>query len=158
MLWSQLEPSLVRKIGSSPRVRRNRNLISAAETDQPSPGRWQEEQERPFVPSDWKNGPVRSMAVLLILYVSTNPLRLGSGKRFGSGCAVAGVAASTIATSTAIEFGFTLASAFLVTGHDFEILTHLPPVDAGGSFFARQRWRVSAETELVDNSCARICW
>src|SRR4029077_12935198 len=89
MFWSQFEPSLVRKMGSKPRVRRNRNWTSAAETLQPSVGRRQEEQDRPLVPSDWKKAPVKLIGALLTLYVSRNPLPLGSGARLGSDCAPA---------------------------------------------------------------------
>ena len=51
MFWSQLEPSLVRKIGSRPWVRRKRNCTSSAEMLQLSVGKWQEEQDLPLVPS-----------------------------------------------------------------------------------------------------------
>ena len=46
MLWSQLDPSLVRKMGSRPCVRLKRRFISSAEMPQPSAGRWQEKQLR----------------------------------------------------------------------------------------------------------------
>src|SRR5450755_2468297 len=91
MFWSQLDPSLVRKIGSNPWVRRKRNCTSAAETLQPSVGKWQEAQDRPLVPSDWKNAPVKFIGALLTLYVSSNPLRFGRGNRLGSDWPLAAV-------------------------------------------------------------------
>src|SRR5689334_9266581 len=122
MLWSQLEPSLVRKIGSSPRVRRKRNLISAAETDQPSAARWHEEQDRPLVPSDWKKGPVRSIDVLLTLYVSRNPLLLGSGKRLGKDCAPMMVPLRAPTTSRVMRLSFVLTLLLLaMPGSSFSI-------------------------------------
>src|SRR3954470_13605347 len=58
----ELEPSLVRKIGSSPPVRAKRTFTSAGEIDQPVLGTWQEMQERPLVPRLLKNGLRRSGA------------------------------------------------------------------------------------------------
>ena len=40
MSWSQLEPSLVRKMGSEPCVRSKRTFTSSAEMVQPWAGRW----------------------------------------------------------------------------------------------------------------------
>jgi hypothetical protein len=89
MLWSQFEPSLGRNIGSNPWVRRNRSRTSSAEIDQASVGKWQDEQERPLEPRDWKNAPVRGIDVLLMLYVATNPLLFCRGKRLGKDCPLA---------------------------------------------------------------------
>src|SRR4026208_1129585 len=90
-------------MGSKPCVRRKRNRISAAETDQASAARWQEEHDRPLVPRDWKNGPVRSMSVLLMLYVSTNPLPSGRGKRLGRDCALATAPIRELTTNRTTE-------------------------------------------------------
>src|SRR6266851_924359 len=73
MLWLQLEPSTVRKIGSWPWVSKNRCWTWAAETDIPSLGWWQVPHERPLVPKLWKNGPVRSMPPPVVLWVSDAP-------------------------------------------------------------------------------------
>src|ERR1041385_7040752 len=86
MSWSQLEPSLVRKIGSRPRVRKKRSWISAAETVHPSAGTWHVEQDRPLRPIDWKNVPVRLIGPPWMLYVSSNPLASGSGDKLGNPC------------------------------------------------------------------------
>ena len=105
MFWSQLEPSLVRKIGSKPCVRRKRNCSSAGETVQPSVGRWQEAQDLPLVPSDWKKAPVKLIGALLTLYVSSNPLPFGSGNRLGSDWPLdaAGIMPAAISTAIAIS-------------------------------------------------------
>src|SRR2546422_4614352 len=73
MLWLQLEPSTVRKIGSWPWVSENRCWTWLAETDMPSLGWWQLPQDRPLVPKLWKNGPVRSMPPPVVLWVSDAP-------------------------------------------------------------------------------------
>src|SRR5262245_16920401 len=94
---SQLEPSFVRKIGSSPAELSNRFATCSAETVQPSPGWWQVEQLRPLVPRLWKNGPVRSTWPVALKVLRT-PMALGKGKRFGRNCG--GAAATPPATNT----------------------------------------------------------
>jgi len=69
---------------------------------QPSLGTWQEAQERPLVPSDWKNAPIKLIGALLTLYVSSHPLGFGSGSKFGSDWLVAVVATSPAVISAAI--------------------------------------------------------
>src|SRR6185295_18123129 len=58
----EFEPSLVRKIGSRPSVAANRAWTCDGTIDQPSDAAWHEPQERPLVPSDWKNGLLVSTA------------------------------------------------------------------------------------------------
>src|SRR5215813_1498798 len=83
MLWLQLEPSLVRKMGSRPRVATKRCWTLAAETDIPSLGWWQVAQERPLLPKLWKKGPARSMPPPLVLYVSEAPLGFANNMSLG---------------------------------------------------------------------------
>jgi hypothetical protein len=80
-------------------VRRKRSCIPDADTVQPSAGTWQEEQERPFVPSDWKNAPLKLIGASLTLYVSSHPLGFGSGSKFGSDWLFAVVVVNPIAIS-----------------------------------------------------------
>lgn len=67
MLWLQLDPSTVRKMGSRPSDRSNLACTWAAETDMPSLGWWQEPHDRPLVPMLWKKGPVGSIPPLAVL-------------------------------------------------------------------------------------------
>src|SRR6516162_6793830 len=90
----------MRKIGSRPWVWLNLAWTFAADTDMPSLGWWQEPQERPFVPRLWKNGPVRSIPPLMVLYVSDSPV--GFRKKVPLGTRVSCCPlAPTIAISTA---------------------------------------------------------
>jgi hypothetical protein len=106
MFWSQLDPSLVRKIGSRPLVKRKRNCTSAGEMLQPWVGRWQEAQDRPLLPRDWKKAPRKLIGALFTLYVSNHPLRFGSGNRLGSDWPVAAAVIMAAPISTAIALSF----------------------------------------------------
>ena len=102
ILWLQLEPSTVRKIGSRPWVREKRSWTFAAETDMPSLGWWHEPHERPFVPKLWKNGPLRSMPPLLMLYVSDAPPGFAKNVPLGmkeKGCPLTAAIAISVATA-----------------------------------------------------------
>src|SRR5215470_1316838 len=79
----EFDPSLVRKIGSVPAVRKKRTCTPGGVMVHPSDCTWHEAQLRPFVPKLWKNGPLRSMAPAR-LNVAANPLSLIDGRRFGS--------------------------------------------------------------------------
>jgi hypothetical protein len=87
-------------------VRRKRSCTPEAETVQPSLGRWQEAQERPLVPSDWKKAPVKLIGALLTLYVSSHPLGFGSGSKFGNDWLFAVVVTNHIAINAAILSSF----------------------------------------------------
>src|SRR5262245_23139166 len=52
----EFDPSLVRKMGSIPRVFSNRARTSWGEIAQPVEGTWHETHDLPFVPRLWKNG------------------------------------------------------------------------------------------------------
>ena len=58
--FGEFEPSTVRKMGSSPRVCRNRVRNSAGVIVQADDATWQDAQDLPFVPRLWKNGFERS--------------------------------------------------------------------------------------------------
>ena len=54
--FGEFEPSLVRKMGSSPPVDWNRCCSSAGVIVQADDATWQEEHDLPLVPKLWKNG------------------------------------------------------------------------------------------------------
>src|SRR3954447_26597663 len=76
----QLEPSLVRKIGSIPFVALNFACTSAGVIDHAEPARWHVLHVRPFVPSGRKNGFVTST----FPYVSRSPEELKVKSGFGN--------------------------------------------------------------------------
>src|ERR1051326_6184370 len=78
----ELEPSLVRKIGSSPPLASNRICTCDGTIVQPSAGWWHDAQARPFVPRDWKNGLSKSVAPLT-LYVRAMPVSFANPNRLG---------------------------------------------------------------------------
>src|SRR5215469_6055474 len=102
MLWLQLEPSFVRKIGSSPWVSTNRCWTLAAATDIPSLGWWQVAQERPLVPRLWKNGPVRSIPPPAVLWVSDAPVGFAKNVPLGMNESPVNPAAAITPTSARI--------------------------------------------------------
>jgi hypothetical protein len=70
--------------------------------DMPSLGWWHVPQERPLVPRLWKNGPVRSMPPLAVLWVWDAPPGFGKNTPLGmkeNCCPPA--AATTISAATA---------------------------------------------------------
>ena len=69
---SQLDPSLLRKIGSATPDSRKRACTPSGVIDHPSLGIWQLEQLRPFMPSDLKKGFERSI-VPVVLTVRSRP-------------------------------------------------------------------------------------
>src|SRR5829696_2323714 len=69
----EFDPSLVRKIGSSPSVASKRAWTCDGTIVQPSAGWWHDPHERPLVPRDWKNGLSKSM-LPLTLDVRTMPV------------------------------------------------------------------------------------
>src|SRR6266704_2691164 len=78
----EVEPSLVRKIGSVPPVASKRACTLAGVTVQPVLGWWQLTQARPLVPRLWKNGPVRS-TLPAVLKVAASPVGLANGSILG---------------------------------------------------------------------------
>jgi hypothetical protein len=81
----EVEPSTVRKSGSSPAVCSNRSCTKSGVMVIPDPGTWQVLQERPFVPSDWKNGLLGSFSgPPLALMVSDRPKRFGASASSGA--------------------------------------------------------------------------
>src|SRR6185437_13893344 len=71
-------PSTGRKIGSVPAVRKKRSATSGGEIPQPVACTWHDEHERPFVPSDTKNGLWTSIPPA-VLTVCTRPVASGIG-------------------------------------------------------------------------------
>jgi len=68
----------------------------------PSLGWWHEPHERPFVPKLWKNGPLRSMPPLLMLYVSDAPPGFAKNVPLGmkeKGCPLTAAIAISVATA-----------------------------------------------------------
>src|SRR5262245_34095493 len=77
--FGEFDPSTARKIGSRPAVWSNRRWINSGVTVIPASGTWQLEQERPLVPSDWKNGLLGSLSgPPEALMVREKPKRFGT--------------------------------------------------------------------------------